>query len=207
MNYGQVRDQVLKLLDQYSVAGQLVSPTYNNQEDYLNRIPALANDAIMQIATTYRKIRAYMRLSDMPSEDLGKEVRYEMPGDFFRFVSGSVVCTTGGYVLHSNDYMMQGRHYLIVPKDEADDYSIEYYRYPMLLADRPKDNDVLDNEPETHRAVPYYVAAFLAERDDPHLGAMLNNKYQELVQDMGAGLSAEVHTTGEVYSFYSGGGC
>lgn len=206
MNYGQVRDQVLKLLDQYSVAGQVVAPTYNNQEDYLNRIPSLANDAIMQIATTYRKIRAYMRLSDMPAEDLGKEVRYEMPGNFFRFVSGSVVRTTGGQVLHSNDYIMQGRHYLIVPKDEADDYSIEYYRYPMLLADRPQDRDELDNEPETHRAVPYYVAAFLADRDDPHLGAMLNNKYQELVQNMVPDLAAEVHTVCDSYNFSSVGG-
>lgn len=206
MNYGQIRDQVLKLLNQYTVAGQLVPPTYNNQEDYLNRIPSLSNDAIMEIATTYRKIRAYMRLSDMPSEDLGKEVRYEMPGDFFRFVSGSVVRTTDGRVLHTNDYFMQGRHYLVVPKEDAKNYSIEYYRYPMLLADRPKDSDELDNEPETHRAVPYYVAAFLAEADDPHLGAMLNNKYQELVQNMGAGMAAEAHQVGDAYGFFVGGG-
>lgn len=206
MNYKQVRNQVLKLLDQYTVAGELVQSTYNNQEDYLNRIPSLANDAIMEIATTYRKIRAYMHLSDMPYEDLGKELRYEMPGDFYRFSSGSVVRTTDGRIIHTNDYIMQGRHYLIVPKKEADDYSIEYYRYPMLLAESPKDDDELDNEPETHHAIPYYVAAFLAERDDPHIGAMLNNKYQELVQNMGAGVAAEVHSVGDSYWFNSGEG-
>ena len=39
MTFEQVQNQVLKLLNQYSVAGALVAPAYNNQQDYLNRVP------------------------------------------------------------------------------------------------------------------------------------------------------------------------
>ena len=45
MKYGELRDQVLKLLNQYTVAGDPVAETYNNQADYLKRIPTFANDA------------------------------------------------------------------------------------------------------------------------------------------------------------------
>ena len=91
MNYGQVRDQVLKLLNQYSIAGAQVSPSYNNQQDYLNRIPGLVNDAVMEIATTARKIPALIRLDDLEHEEKGKEIWYELPEDFYQLVSGSVV--------------------------------------------------------------------------------------------------------------------
>ena len=201
MNYGQVKNQVLKLLDQYSVAGNEVEPSYNNQQDYLNRIPGLVNDAVMEIATTVRKIPTVMGLCELPYEDLGEAYRYQLPRDFYQLISGGVVKTRGGTVLHTNLYQTQGRSFLIVPKAEAGDCSIEYYRYPMLLADRPKDTDELDNAPETHFAVPYYAAAFLASRDDPYLCALLNNKYDDKLAAMGAGLNAEVSQVSDVYGF------
>ena len=45
MTYGQVRDHVLMLLNQYTIAGSAVEPSYNNQQDYLARIPALVSTA------------------------------------------------------------------------------------------------------------------------------------------------------------------
>ena len=56
MTYEQVKNQTLKLLNQYSVAGNKVEGSYNNQADYLKRIPELVNDAMVEIATTARKI-------------------------------------------------------------------------------------------------------------------------------------------------------
>ena len=78
MNYGQVRDQVLKLLNQYSVAGDKVDGSYNNQADYLLRIPELVNDAMTEIATTARKIPTVLNLADLYQEDLGKVVHQRM---------------------------------------------------------------------------------------------------------------------------------
>lgn len=202
MNYGQVRDQVLKLLNQYTIAGAMVESSYNNQQDYLNRIPTLVNDALLEIATTARKIPALLTLSDLPSEEIGDEVRYELPQDFYQFVSGSVVRTQEGRTLHTNCYALQGRQMLLVPKEEAGNYTIVYYRYPHLLPEKPDDKDTLDNEPETHYAIPFYVAAFLVDHDEPFLCALFNNKYEDKLAKMGPGVTAEVKQTGDVYGFF-----
>lgn len=53
-----VQDITLQLINQYSIAGSLVSASYNNQQDYLLRIPLLVNDAQNYIATTAKKIFA-----------------------------------------------------------------------------------------------------------------------------------------------------
>lgn len=204
MTYGQVRDQILKLLNQYTRAGTPVESSYNNQQDYLNRIPSLVNDAVMEIATTARKIPTLLNLSDLPREELGEkgDVRYELPDDFYQLVSGSVVTTQEGKVLHTNQYSIQSRKYLLVPKEEAGNYTIVYYRYPALLPDDPGDMDVLDNEPETHFAVPFYVAAQLVIHDDAFLYASFYNKYEDKLAKMGPGVTAEVDAVNDVYSFF-----
>lgn len=202
MNYGQVRDQVLKLLNQHTVAGSQVADSYNNQADYLLRIPALLNDAMMEIATTARKIPSTLNLGELFSEDLGAVIRYELPGNFYQFVSGSVVKTADGKLLHTNQYATQGRRYLVVPKAEAGDYCITYYRYPELLGSKPKDSDVLDNEPETHLAAAYYVAAYLVIHDDPFLYASFYNKYEDKLSKMGPGVTAEIAQVADNYGFF-----
>ena len=193
---------VLQLLNQYSVAGSLVADSYNNQRDYILRIPALVNDAVMEIATTARKISATLDLGELPCAEKGEEVIYQLPEDFYQFVSGSVVRTTDGRVLHTNCYKMQERQYLIIPQEEAGNYSVSYYRYPQLLGDDPRDNDDLDNVPETHFAVPFYVAAHLAAHDEPFLYQALYNKYEDKLAKMGPGVAAEVRTVEDSYGFF-----
>ena len=93
MKYGELRDQVLKLLNQYTVAGDPVAETYNNQADYLKRIPAFANDAMMEIATTTRKIPVTIPLDFLPHEEFGEYLRYCLPADFYQFKSGDTLVT------------------------------------------------------------------------------------------------------------------
>jgi len=202
LNYGQVKDQVLKLLNQYTLAGAKVESSYNNQQDYLERIPELVNDAMMEIATTTRKIPAVLTLSSLPSTETGNQVRYELPDDFYQLVSGSVVTTREGKVLHTNCFTLQGKKTLIVPKDEAGDYTVEYYRYPTLLAETPDENEPLDNEPETHFAIPFYVASFLVSHDDPFLCSLFSNKYADKLMKMSAGVATEVRPVEDVYHFF-----
>lgn len=202
MTYKWLKNQVLKLLNQYTMAGSPVADLYNNQQDYLERIPSLANDAIMEIATTVRKIQATMDLSMLPSEDLGEEIRYRLPQDFYQFKSGDTVKTTDGRVLHTNQYSLQGQRYLIVPKTEAGEYTITYYRYPVLLEEKPQDGDELDNAPETHFAVPFYVASFLVAHDEPFLCSVFMNKYTDKLQNMLPDITAEAHSTADAYAFF-----
>ena len=208
MTFEQVQNQVLKLLNQYSVAGTLVAPAYNNQQDYLNRVASLANDAVMEIATTARKISATLDLSTLGSEDAGDWVRYELPEDFYQFKTGDTLLTTDdGRLLHTNLYTISGKKCLLVPKreiEEGSSYTITYYRYPRLLSDKPAPTDELDNAPETHYAVPFYVAAFLVIHDDNFLFASFYNKFEDKLAKMSAGLSVEAHSVDDVYNFGMG---
>ena len=208
MTFEQVQNQVLKLLNQYSVAGTLVAPAYNNQQDYLNRVASLANDAVMEIATTARKIPATLDLSTLESEDAGDWVRYELPEDFYQFKTGDTLLTTDdGHLLHTNRYTISGKKYLLVPKRETEEgssYTITYYRYPQLLGDKPAPTDELDNAPETHYAVPFYVAAFLVIHDDSFLFASFYNKFEDKLAKMSAGLSVEARSVDDVYNFDMG---
>lgn len=208
MTFEQVQNQVLKLLNQYSVAGALVAPAYNNQQDYLNRVASLANDAVMEIATTARKISATLDLSTLESEDAGDWVRYELPEDFYQFKTGDTLLTTDdGRLLHTNLYTISGKKCLLVPKreiEEGSSYTITYYRYPQLLGDKPAPTDELDNAPETHYAVPFYVAAFLVIHDDSFLFASFYNKFEDKLAKMSAGLSVEARSVDDVYNFDMG---
>ena len=208
MTFEQVQNQVLKLLNQYSVAGTLVAPAYNNQQDYLNRVASLANDAVMEIATTARKISATLDLSTLGSEDAGDWVRYELPEDFYQFKTGDTLLTTDdGRLLHTNLYTISGKKYLLIPKreiEEGSSYTITYYRYPRLLSDKPAPTDELDNAPETHYAVPFYVAAFLVIHDDNFLFASFYNKFEDKLAKMSAGLSVEARSVDDVYNFGMG---
>ena len=202
MTFGQLRNQVLKLLNQYSIAGALVAESYNNQQDYLNRIVDLANDAMLEIATTARKIPALVNLADLAVDEREKEVWYELPEDFYQLQSGSIVTTREGATLHTNVYTLRGKNYLLVPKDETGDYSLVYYRYPTLLPEMPEDKTLLDNEPETHSAVAFYVASFLVAQDDSFLCSLFYNKYEDKLSKMGPGVTAEIRPVDDAYRFF-----
>ena len=44
MKYGDIKREVLSHINQYTMAGSEVAPSYNNQADYLNRIPVFFNE-------------------------------------------------------------------------------------------------------------------------------------------------------------------
>jgi len=210
MTYGQVRDQALQLLNQYSVAGENVAVSYNNQEDYLRRIPALVNDAMLEIATTVRRIPVLLTLSldensEAEFEPVGRVMRFTLPEDFYQFKTGDTLVTTEeGHIFHTNRYEIEGRKYLLIPAKEFErgrTYTVTYYRYPTLLGTQPADTDTLDNTAETHYAIPFYVAAFLVIHDDAFQFQAFYNKYEDKLAKMGPDVSAEVRGTADAYDF------
>ena len=182
MTYGEARDIALYLIHQESIAGQTIPGTYNNQQDYLYRIPSLVNAAQMDLATTAKKIPASVMLNDLEFEERSGSYIYTLPRDMWqRRGSGLLVPVQNpGECVHFiryNNVRMLDRDKLILPARLPMETVVEYYRYPKRLAVSPKDEDLLDNVPEAQEAVPYYVAAHLVMQDDAFRYATLFNEY------------------------------
>ena len=206
MTYGQVKSYILQLLNQETIAGGTVADNYNCQADYLLRIPHLINDAMTEIATTARKIPAVLDLSEIPPEEFGDRLRYQLPDDFYQFKSGGSLQLADGRVVRTEVVRMQGGRFLLLPRRPAGQVTVEYWRYPHLLSETPDELDELDNEPETHQAVAYYAAAQMASHDNAFLYASLYNKYEDKLEKMSGGVWGDL---GGVEDAYSGGmtGC
>ena len=209
MTFGKVRDFVLRLLNQYSSAGTPVAESYNCQADYLDRIPQLVNDAMMEIATTARKIPESLELRDLEPEEYGSNMlRYKLPEDMFEIVTGGVLHRDEhGLITPFTGYRLQGREYILLPRDMKGEFILEYNRYPRTLSDPPAEDEELDGEPITHQAIPYYVAAFLVDHDDAFLYATFYNKYEDKLAKMLPNIRMEYQPINDVYECaFSGGG-
>lgn len=203
MNYGEVRDRSLQLMNQYSLAGDVIERTYNNQADYLKRIPGLVDEAVMDIATEIRPIQEYRELRlDRTRDRLGMPT-FVLPDDLMDIVPG------GFLVVERDDEMPQydsgwarpDEHHVIFPrrgKHFNGRVFLEYYRRPHSVMDcvregcpftgttcdktapsevEPPDCAPIDNDPITHSVIPYYVAAHLFLGEDNFAYASLYNEW------------------------------
>ena len=89
MTYGQMRDRVLMLLNQYSIAGGKIRVTYNNQADYLTRVPGAVNEALVYLATTARRLRRVRKLEE--AERAGVWRVFALPEDCWQICSGGTL--------------------------------------------------------------------------------------------------------------------
>lgn len=203
MNYGQLKADILRLINQYSITGDKVAVTYNNQQDYINRMPALVNDALVYIATTARRQREIAEL-DAP-EEMGNWLLYTLPADCWQLCpAGVVYVDRNGNLARTSRYRMMGENRLAVPKPERE-IRIEYFRYPALLRDEPKETDMIDCPIEAQSAIAFYVAAHLEIFDDPYIQATFYNEFENKLSRLGEVPAAMAGNVEDVYSSDWGG--
>lgn len=178
MTYAWARDFVLQLINQYSMAGATVAVEYNNQADYLVRIPKLLDDAQMYVATTVRRLRATAPLKNLPSEERGAWVVYKLPRDCWQVMSGGLIRFAGDRLQRYHRYHLLGSDELAVPRGMDEETLLEYFRKPALLGDSPADTAELDNAIEVQMALPYYVAAHLVMYDNAFAYQALYNEWE-----------------------------
>lgn len=184
MTYGECRDLALNLVHQESIAGVTIPGSYNNQQDYLNKIPGLINAAQMDIATTTKPIPAWVTLGELACYEKQGNYVYTLPDDLWQRRGSGLIMPVrerrSAHELHNDRYnriRMIGNTQIIVPETLPAETILEYYRYPVRMEAEPEDDDLLDNVPEAQEAVPYYVAAHIVMYDDAFLYATLQNEY------------------------------
>ena len=198
MTYGELRDAVLRLINQYSAAGEKVAATYNNQADYLARIPDLVNDALLYIATTARRLRA--AAEPALTEQKGSWNVYRMPDDFWQLCTGGVYSTDErGNLYRENRFLLLGGRRIALPAEPARQWTVEYFRYPAKLPAEPADELALDCPEEAATAAAYYVAAHLVLQDDQYAQAPLYNEFETKLSRLGELPAAERDTVTDVY--------
>ena len=202
MTYGEVRDASLQLINQYSIAGTKIPESYNNQRDYLNRIPFLVNDAQMYAATHGRRIPATVSLGDLGRTVIGKYVRYQMPGDFYQFKSLSVL-TYAGETRRLPFVRTEPPKSFLLPDSVSPDSEtvVEYYRFPAPVFTPPFDGQLLDNTPDVQQILPYYVAAHLVLADDAYLQATLYNEFETRLSRVSDPATVEQSPIEDCYGF------
>ena len=159
MDYKWARDFTLELINQYSITGSEVEASYNNQADYLRRLPKLLNDAQVYVATNAGKIRTVAALKSLQSRKVGAWFLYQLPEDCWQVCSGGLIRMDGPVMQRYHRYHLMGDNGIAVPDELDGEMFLEYYRYPVLLGQEPAERTKLDNTVEAQMALPYYVAA------------------------------------------------
>ena len=205
MRYSTIKRSVLSHIDQYSVAGTPVAETYNNQADYLRRIPELINEALVTIRTTVKPEPQVYALRH--GQEYGDMLRFFLPEDFWSLKTGGVSVTRDGRFQKTNEYRLQGK-YILVPKNSGT-YTVEYYQYPERLPvdDELTDDFDLDEDIEVIQAATYYAAANLILREDEFMYTALFNDFESRLMRLSNGITAEVHPVEDAYSFGAAGWC
>lgn len=213
MTYGQLKKRVMQLAFSESIAGTEIPATYNNQADYLRMIPGLANDGMMYIATTVKKIPEIVPLSSLEQQDFGAYTLYVLPNDFYQLMNGGLIWQRPDYALVDQHYTYQrfhgyklyGRNKLMIAKKvpNLDNIMVEYYRYPSELKDDPSDKTELDNTPDTHDVLPYHIAAELVKYDDPFRYSTLHNEFETRLSRLTEPVTTEFAPVEDVYAGFN----
>lgn len=203
MNYAEIKRETLAHIRQYSIAGSPIASSYNNQADYLNRIPQLINEGLVNIRTLVKPDPVVYPLTK-DGEEYGNMTRYELPEDFWSLKTGGVTVIRDGHFQKTNNYRLQGKKYILIPKDAEGEYTVEYYRYPPKLPLSPADDFEVEEDIEVIQAATYYAAAQLVLHDDETVYAYLYNDYESRLSRIGPGVSVEVTPVQDAYLFGMG---
>lgn len=199
MNYAWARDFTLELINQYSIAGVRIEDSYNNQADYIKRIPKLLDDAQMYVATNAGKIRAITSMKSLARQKMGEWILYQLPKDCWQVCSGGIIRTDGPVLHRYHRYHLVGDSGIAVPGELDGDMMLEYYRYPALLGPEPMDEEPLDNTPEAQMALPYYVAAHIVMHDNAFAYQALYNEFEAKLARLGERLQTDVNVVEDSY--------
>ena len=209
MNYGEIRDASLQLINQYTIAGAVYAASYNNQQDYLNKIPFLINDCLIYIASTVHRYPSQTILDPEQGEEYGNWLRFVLPDDLLEIIPGGLLVPNAdkrrGESSIWTRYKMEPDH-ILIPRNVDKPLVLSYYRRPQLLpfSGLPADDTVIDAPIQVQMAIPYYVAAHLVMEDDSFRYASLYNEFENKLARLAPAPYTEIQEVFDVYGGFDG---
>lgn len=200
--YKEIKRSVLSLIRQYTLSGDAIALSYNNQEDYVNQIALRINEALTEIRTTV-KPDSVQTLLQNPTKFAGFR-KYRLPNDCIGIKSGSVMRVHDGHITPAHGWRTVGDRDILIPDDGAE-YYLTYNRVPRQLPSDPADDFPITEDPEVMQAAIYFAAAQLVRMDSAFDYASLYNEYSDRTQRMAPAPHAEIDHVVDVYQFQRGG--
>jgi len=207
MTYGELKTKVLNLIFSYSIAGDEIKLSYNNQEDYVNMIPPLLS-SVQAYIYQIKKIRDSIQLRDLEKEDNGTTYTYTLPDDCMKVVPGIIIPRGGSYgpvFERRMDYKLFGGDKMIAPKSYPDNAILEYEKRAVPVPQNVPDHYVLKNTEEVNEIIPFYIAAFVVMHDDAFKYAALYNEFETRLQRLQTNPPyVEINEVFDVYGGFDG---
>lgn len=195
MNYGDFKSFTLGLINQYTARGMELTESYNDQADYLQRIPGLYNAAMLELASEAAHIVGVMTPNKSDVTDMNNGfVRVKVPADFIRMTGDGIPVVRDGRMTRTKAYYAVGNGAVLIRKDLYTKGILEYYRSPVRLPADPSgidDDQELDGTEEMQIAAAYYTAAMLVLQDDAFAYSALRNEYDDKLTMMKRRMHAE----------------
>ena len=185
MNFAQLRDLTIKLLNSYSASGNLTPLSDSSVQDAVLRFPAFAQTCQIEISTTAKYILKNISFEQIASTEITYN-EYTLPSALFniRKVEANEKII---------DWELTERYRLRVLAKLTGPIKVFYNAYPTEVPASPPDEWPFDLDEEACQAIPFYVASQVLI-DDPvnkSVGARLFDIYQGKLGNM-----SNVITTG-----------
>jgi hypothetical protein len=200
-------DAAYQLLNEYSIAGEVVHLSYNDQADLENRMINLINAAQMEIAKTVKPIdETTLFVVDADNFKTGWQ-SIPRPYNFdtiesVRFIEEDNRPGRTPEFYRTSRYRQTADGTIFLPTDQKGTYVIEYRRFPIRYQKDVDKETGLDNTPDTHEAIPYYVASMLAIDDNQYAYAAFQNEWEKRLARMDSRQAhAEFDEVDDVYGF------
>ena len=183
MTWSEVKLAALQTM--FSNEGAVLTPDDINQE-YINAMPAKANEALQQVASVGRPILKSWQVEVaqeklvLPAVDKAYKISLRQYLPRFRCIDrGQVLLDDGAVYDLAEDWRLEGDDVLILPGMPVGVYTIWYRAYPQVITRETPDSEEIDLAPEAVVLLPLYMAAELYKEDDLAVATVLRNEYED----------------------------
>ena len=127
-----------------------------------------------------RRLPTIAELSSLTHHSVGGKEQYILPDDCWNLMTGGLLYKNSRRYERFFGYrLLAGGRVLELPARLGDEFAVEYWRYPELVDDDTDEDQELDNTPDVHECIVYYVASYLLLYDDPYRAEIFKKQYTE----------------------------
>lgn len=180
-------EKIIKIINNWSNSGNLISATDPNMLDYSLRFRAL-QDTAQKLIATIKKIRKEQAVTIATVDSTYTEVT--LPSNYYKPNK-----VTKDYEKVSCKYVSRNK---IAVLSELIPVTVHYYAYPQDITEATLVTYEFEIDIEAQEAIPYYVAAHML-MDESNLYATLLGIYNNIIANLDDNIESGTETVQTVY--------